>query len=81
MLENIIAVAVIIVFALYFNYSISLIDFIFDKMLLDQLSLWEVISKLNLFRKIMLVLSLPIAIPFGLILLVIKLVFYLRVQK
>ena len=81
MIENLTVVAILIVFGVYFNYSISLVSFISDKMLFDQSSLWRVICKLSLFRKVMLVLGAPIVLPIGLIILVINLIFYLRVRK
>ena len=81
MVENLIAIAILIVFAIYFNYSISLIRFISDAMLFDQFTLCRVISELSLFRKVMLVLGAPIVLPIGLGVLIVNLLFRLRIQK
>jgi|LGOV01.1.fsa_nt_gb uncharacterized membrane protein YesL len=80
MIENLIAIAVLIVFALYFNYSISLVNLISDEMLFNQLSLKRVIHKLNLFKKVMLILGLPIILPVGLVLYLISLLFRFRAR-
>ena len=81
MMEHIVVVAVLITFGLYFNYSISLVNLISDNILFNQLTLWQVVYKLNLFRKLMLVICSPVVIPVGLILLVIYLMFRLRVRR
>ena len=81
MIENLIAIAVLITFGLYFNYSISLVNLISDEILFNQLTLWQVICRLSLFRKLMLILTLPIVIPIGLILFVIHLLFRLRARR
>lgn len=81
MMEHIVVVAVLVTFAIYFNYSISLINLISDEILFNQLTLWQVVFRLSLFRKFMLVLSLPITIPIGLVLSVIYLMFRLRARR
>ena len=81
MIENLTVIAVLIAFAIYFNYSISLVKFISDAMLFDQFTLCRVVSELSLFRKTMLVLGLPIVLPVGIAVFIINLLFRLRIQK
>ena len=81
MMEHIVVVTVLVTFAIYFNYSISLVNLISDEILFNQLTLWQVICRLSLFRKLMLILTLPIVIPIGLILFVIHLLFRLRARR
>ena len=80
-MEILIIMAMLITFGVYFNLSVNLVDKISDTMLFEQLSLWEVISGLSLFKKIVLVLGAPIIIPLGLILLLINLVLNLGMRK
>ena len=81
MIENLIAIVLLIIFALYFNYSISLINFISDEMLFEELSLWKVVRKLDSIKKLMLILGLPVIVPIGLVLYVIGLMFRFRARK
>ena len=81
MIENLIAIVLLIIFALYFNYSISLINFISDEMLFEELSLWKVVRKLDSIKKLMLILGLPVIVPIGLVLYVIGLMFRFKARK
>ena len=81
MIETLITIVILITFGVYFNLSVNLVDKISDTMLFKQLSLWEVISGLSPFKKIVLVLGAPIIIPLGLILLLINLALNLGMRK
>ena len=81
MIEILITIVALIIFIIYFNYSINLVDKISETILFDQLSLWKVISNLGLFDRITLILGMPVILPFGLVVSIINLAFNLKIRK
>lgn len=80
MAENLIALAVILSFAAYFNNSVKLVDEINDRIMLDRLTLRRAILKLSLFKKAIFVFCLPVILPVGLMIYVVNLILYRNVR-
>ena len=80
MIENIIAVVVILSFAVYFNYSVKLVDKINDKVTFNNLTLRKVLSNLSSLKKVALVFCLPIVLPVGFLIYIVNLILYRNVR-
>lgn len=78
---NFLLILLFIVIVIYLWASASVVNIISDMMLLDQLTLWESISRLSLPRKTMLILGFPITVPLGILIFVINLIFYFKTLK
>ena len=81
MIESITAITVLIVFAIYFNYSVKLVDKINDEVTFNQLTIKQAVFKLNPFRKLTLVLCLPVVLPVGFLVYIVNLILYHNVSK
>ena len=80
MIENLIAIAVILGFAVYFNYSVKSVDKINDEIMFGESTLRQAILKLGLFRKITFVFCLPVILPVGLMIYIVNLILYRNVR-
>ena len=76
MIENITAITVLVTFAIYFNYSVKLVDRINDEVMFNQLTIKQAIFKLSPFKKFTLIFCLPVVLPVGFMIYVINLILY-----
>lgn len=70
-----------VIAVLYIHFAASVVDRINDHMLFEGLSLKQAIHELNIYRKIMLVIGLPVVLVFGLMIYIINLIFYFKIFK
>ena len=66
---------------LYVYHSTAVVEAISDSILFEELTLKEAIRKLSKFKKVMLVIGLPIVIVFGLVIYIINSILYFKAMK
>ena len=79
--QNLIAIAILIVFAIYFNHSANITNEVYDMVILDNVTLKQAILSLTTPKKIMLLVGLPIIVPLAIIMYLFNWILYHNMFK